>query len=208
VDVQQLATGLWRWTAWHDEWKQAVGCVYYEAGDRVCLIDPLVPMDDAARFWRSLDRDVQRVGGVDVLITVFWHSRSAREVVARYGARLWAASRGRVAVERRTGAVTSPFRPGDVLPGGIEAFASGRGTEVLFLLREHRTLVTGDVLLGDGQGGLRLCPESWLPSGVGHAQVRETLQPLLELELERVLVSHGEPILGGGRAALEGALTP
>jgi glyoxylase-like metal-dependent hydrolase (beta-lactamase superfamily II) len=208
VEVQEIATGLWRWTAWHEEWKEDVGCVYYETGSRVCLIDPLVPASDADRFWAALDRDVARAVGVDVLITVFWHARSARTVVARYGAELWAPSRARAAVERRAGTVTRPFRPGDELPGGVRAFASGRSTEVLYWLPEHQTLVPGDVLLGDGHGGLRLCPESWLPSGVHHAQLREALRPLLELDVRRVLVSHGEPVLAGGHRELVRALEP
>jgi hypothetical protein len=53
---------------------------------------------------------------------------------------------------------------------------------------------------------VRLCPESWLPSGVGHAELRTALAPLLELPVERVLVSHGVPVLGGGHAALAKAL--
>ena len=88
MDVRELAPGLWRWTGWHEEWKQEVGCVYYEHAGEVCLIDPLVPPEDPDRFWAALDRDVERAGGsVHVLLTVFWHARSAGEVVARYGAR-------------------------------------------------------------------------------------------------------------------------
>ena len=33
-----------------------------------------------------------------------------------------------------------------------------------------------------------------------------TLEPLLDLDLERVLVTHGQPIMRDGRAALEAAL--
>jgi hypothetical protein len=33
-----------------------------------------------------------------------------------------------------------------------------------------------------------------------------TLQPLRELDLERILVTHGEPVLENGSAALEDAL--
>jgi hypothetical protein len=38
------------------------------------------------------------------------------------------------------------------------------------------------------------------------AQLAEQLRPLLELPIERVLVSHGEPVLSGGREALAEAL--
>lgn len=207
MQVSQLAPGLWRWTGWHEEWQDEVGCVYLETGQDVCLFDPLLPPEEPERFWKALDRDVERAGGdVHVLVTVRFHARSAREIVARYGARLWAPSRGRAAVERRVGPVTNPFRPGDPLPGGVEAFGTGKGSEVVYWIPEHRALVAGDVLLGDGSGGVRLCPKSWLPSGIGHPELRLALQPLLELDVQRLIVSHGEPVLTGGRAALRAAL--
>jgi glyoxylase-like metal-dependent hydrolase (beta-lactamase superfamily II) len=199
---------LWRWTAFHPEWKEEVGCVYYEAPDAIVLFDPLVPPDEAERFWRALDRDVERLHKpVHVLITVFWHSRSTREVADRYAARVWAPTRGRAAIERRAGSVTDLFRAGDPLPGGVTAFATARATEVVFYIREHRAVVPGDVILG-GEGGLRLCPESWLPSGTGHAELRESLGPLLDLPAERVLVSHGRPVLERGHDALAFPLGP
>jgi glyoxylase-like metal-dependent hydrolase (beta-lactamase superfamily II) len=207
MDVRELAPGLWRWTAFHHEWKDTVGSIYYEAADAVVLIDPLVPVDEAARFWEALDRDLGRAAKpLHVLVTVFWHVRSTREIVERRRARIWAPTRGRAAIERRAGTVTDLFRPGDRLPGGIQAFASGRATEVVFWLPEHRAVVPGDVILGDEGGGLRLCPESWLPSGVRQARVAEALRPLLELPVERVLVSHGEPVLADGRDTLARAL--
>jgi hypothetical protein len=41
---------------------------------------------------------------------------------------------------------------------------------------------------------------------VDRAGLAELLSPLLELPIERVLVSHGEPVLHYGRAALALAL--
>jgi len=67
--------------------------------------------------------------------------------------------------------------------------------------------VPGDVLLGDVTGGVRMCPESWLPGAKGHAELAASLLPLLDLPVERVLLSHGEPVLTNGRAALAAALT-
>ena len=209
MEVTRIADGLWRWSTYYGEWRDEVGSVYVEAEDAVVLVDPLVPEEaaEAERFWRALDTDVARAGvPVHVLVTVFWHARSSAEVVRRYDGRLHVASRARAAIERRTHAVTDVFRPGDRLPGGVEARPSGRATEVVFWIPAHRTLVPGDVLLGADGGGVRLCPESWLPSGVGHAGLREALRPLLDLPVERVLVSHGDPVLENGRAALARAL--
>jgi len=91
MDVLEIDDGLWRWTAFHEEWNEQVGCVYVETEDGVVLIDPLVPTTDTAKFWKALDRDVKRQKGpVHVFITVFWHARSAAEMRERYDARIWA----------------------------------------------------------------------------------------------------------------------
>ena len=209
MDVLELANGLWRWTTFHEEWREDVGSVYCETADGVVLIDPLVPdaEEEAARFWRALDRDVSRVGGdVHVLVTVFWHTRSAAAIVERFGARVWAPNRGRAAIARRAGVVTDAFGWDDPLPGGLLSFPTARAAEIVFWIPEHRALVPGDALLGDGAGGIRMCPVSWLPAGKGHAELAASLRPLLDLPVERVLLSHGTPVLADGGAALAAAL--
>lgn len=207
MEIVEIAPGLRRWTGRHEEWGEDVGSVYYETADGVVLVDPLVPPEGVERFWRGLDRDVRRLGPrIHVLVTVFWHTRSAAALVERYGARVWAPTGSRAAVARRAGVVTDPFRPGDRLPGGLEAHRTVRGGEVVFRIPERAALVPGDVLLGAKGGGVEMCPESWLPTGKRHPDLAESLRPLLELPIDRILVSHGEPVLDGGRAALAQAL--
>ncbi len=77
----------------------------------------------------------------------------------------------------------------------------------MFWLAEQRALIPGDRILGAPDGGLRLCPESWLYwVRVNREELRALLMPLLELPIERVLVSHGEPVLSGGAEALRRCL--
>ena len=215
--VSELRPGFWRWTALHpdwtpeeggpDGWEQEVGCLYYEAPDAVVLVDPLAPADgtpDAGRFWSALDRDVEAAARlVAVVLTVFWHERSAASVVDRYGASLWADGRR---TERLSRPPTNTFLPGDELPGGIRAFDAGGRNECLFWIERHRALVAGDILLGDPTRGVRICPESWLHPRTTHEDVRRALRLLLELPVELLLVAHGEPVLENARAALERAL--
>jgi glyoxylase-like metal-dependent hydrolase (beta-lactamase superfamily II) len=187
VTVSELASGLWRWTAPHpdwkeeDDWEQEVGCVYYEAPEATVLIDPLVP-PERERFFEALDRDVERRGlPVVVLLTCPWHVRSAAELRERYSA------------------VEAP-------PGGVEpVLVLPEIEETLWWLPAQNTLAVGDVLLG-APDGVRVCPDSWLEDEASPAAIRAALRPLLELPLERILVSHGEPVLEDGRAALERAL--
>lgn len=49
---------------------------------------------------------------------------------------------------------------------------------------------------------------SWLRylKGIDGTELRVLLAPLLDLPVERVLTSHGEPVLARGREALAGAL--
>src|SRR5215831_5695823 len=201
MEVLSLGSGLWRWTAFHEEWKQDVGCVYLETADAVVLVDPLVPPGDEQRFWAALDRDVERAGfPVHVLITVYWHTRSAKWMVERYGAQVWAHAKAKQTVGWRAGKVAL-FEPGDQLPGDVQAIL-GRWSEVVYWLPSHRALVAGDIILGSNDGGLRFCPESWHPKGGGHEAWRRNLQPLLDLPVDRVLVSHGKPVLAGAHAQL------
>lgn len=221
MQVQEVATGLWRWTARHPAWTPAeggetgwepdVGCVYCETGDGIVLVDPLVPDDpeQAERFWRALDRDVQRARSAPaVLLTGYWHARSATAVSERYaGARILAPDARRQETERRA-RVTDWFSPGDELPGGVAALATPFPEEVVFWLPSHAAVVPGDVLLGDQAGGVRLLPATWLEEGVTYEAVAAALRPLLQLPMERVLVSHGAPVLAEPRDALARALAP
>jgi glyoxylase-like metal-dependent hydrolase (beta-lactamase superfamily II) len=186
VKVDELALGLWRWTAPHPDWKegegweQDVGCVYYEATAATVLIDPLVP-PERDLFFDALDRDIERRGlPTVILLTCKWHERSAAELAERYSA-------------------------GNTPPPGIEPFPVPEIEETLWWLPEERTLVVGDVLLGAPQG-IQVCPDSWLEGQASPASIRAALQPLLDRPVERILVSHGDPVLVDGRAALERAL--
>jgi hypothetical protein len=197
VDVQRIDDGLWRWATPHPDWKDGddwdpdVGCVYWEADDAVVLVDPLVPTDDAqrTRFVDALDRDVERADrAVAILLTCEWHGRSQAELASRYDAR-----------------VVTPEDTSS-LPGGATAVRAPVAEEVVYWLPRVQTVVPGDVLVGSAERGVTLCPASWLQGRGGLRQLRTDLLPLLELPVERVLTSHGPPVLGGGRAALRDAL--
>jgi glyoxylase-like metal-dependent hydrolase (beta-lactamase superfamily II) len=192
MPLTEVAPGLRRWTARHEEWKEDVGCLAVDTDDGLVLIDPLDPP-------RGLGRPDH------ALVTVFFHARStkAREV--------WAPERLVRRLASRGVEVNRPFTVGDRLPGGIRAVQTARKDEVAYWLPRQRAVVVGDVLLGAGakpratDDRLRLCPERWL-GGPSHDDLRQSLAPLLDLPVVRVLPSHGQPVLRGGRRALAAVL--
>lgn len=79
MKVEELAPGLWRWSA-GGRW-----CVYVEAEGATVLLDPVVP-DEPERFYRALDRDVERRGvPLVVLCTSAEAEAAATPIAARYG---------------------------------------------------------------------------------------------------------------------------
>ncbi len=200
--LAEIQPGLWRWTAPHPEWRagappesvadwpREVGSVLYEADEAAVLIDPLVPGCGGAALQRELDRRIQERGArVVILTTIRFHRRSGPRLAERYGA--------------------STSRARRTLPTGIEPLPIRNAGETMFWLPEHRALVPGDRLLGTPDGGLRMCPESWLGylrSGLRLDGLRELLRPLLALPIERVLTPHGGPVSSDGHAALAEAL--
>lgn len=190
MELQQVAPGLWRWSAAHPEWEapeqvdspadwpRDVGCVAYDAGDTLTLIDPLVVDGD----FSTLD-SLAEGKRVAVLVTVKFHERSRNDVKRRYDA-------------------------STEVPDAVEPFEIAGSGETIFWIPEHRALVPGDRILGDRPPGLRMCPDSWLGHLGGYTRddLSTGLQRLLDLPVEMVLVSHGEPVLHDGRTALERAL--
>ncbi|HEU4448869.1 MAG TPA: hypothetical protein VFR63_02650 [Gaiellaceae bacterium] len=197
----RLGRGLHRWSARHPDadpapspgspadWGPDVASVAYEAPDALLLVDPLVP-GEREDLRAELDELVRRHGRrVAIVTTLQFHRRSRAELAERYGA--------------------STSRAKRALPEGVDTIPIRGAGETMVWLEEHRALVPGDRLIGADGGGLRLCPESWLrylPSGMRQAELRQALRPLLDLPVEMVLVSHGEPVLRGGHAALVRAL--
>jgi len=193
MEPVEIVPGLWRWSAVHPEWKPEddwgpmVGCVLYELGDVSVVIDPLLPREEGEGFMDWLDA---RLAGrvLRVLTTIRWHRRDREALASRYGAggtpRAW-----------------------NEVPCGVRPRRLKGAGEIVYWLQGANALVPGDSLIGDRHGGLALCPESWLEEErVDRTGLAGLLEALLELPVERVLVSHGEPVLDGGRAALAGAI--
>jgi glyoxylase-like metal-dependent hydrolase (beta-lactamase superfamily II) len=168
-----------------EDWPEDVPVVRYETEDEVVLIDPFLPRDD------SFDPAGKPVR---VLLTQGAHYRGTAEFVERYGASVWAPPN---AAWRK---IPNPSTT-DELPRGVEAFElDGEPQQVVFFIREHATLVSGDVLSGVG-GRLHVFvdeadPERLLPA----------LEAIAELPIEQVIIPHGDLILADGAARIRAAV--
>jgi hypothetical protein len=212
--VEEIARGIWRWTARHPEWQpdvewaREVASFAFAVGETLVLVDPLVPDE----VWPRLDALAERRAAVATLITIPYHVRSSEEVLARYGARASVWGHAAVARRMRDGSALRPLEPGAALPGGAEAFAIGspRREEQPLWFPSHRALAFGDAVVGV-EGALRVWMWEVVDTPKRKAWYRgrfvPSLEPLLDLDVEHVLVTHGPPIVGGGREALREALT-
>jgi glyoxylase-like metal-dependent hydrolase (beta-lactamase superfamily II) len=195
--VEELAPGLWWWTATHPEWmpddleegagwEQVVSSYGLVAGENLVLFDPLV------EDWDWLDDQVQKHGAPAILVTILWHARSSQRVIDRYpGASLWAHEPAAEWIAERA-RVTRTFVPGDDLPGGVEAIPMRRIEEVAYWLPGHAAVVIGDTILRHGDRA-ELCPPTWVRKSETFELAEEAVSRLVERSPKRLLLTHGGP---------------
>jgi glyoxylase-like metal-dependent hydrolase (beta-lactamase superfamily II) len=168
-----------------EDWPQAVPVVRYETDDQIALIDPFLPPED--------DFD-PREKPVNVLLTQPAHYRGTSDFVERCGASVWVPPRA----EWRKRPDPHTTRE---LPPGIEAIElDGEPQQVLFFIREHATLVSGDVISGTG-GRLHIFVDE-----ADREPLLASLERVAELPIERVIIPHGDLIHTGGAARLRAAV--
>jgi hypothetical protein len=216
--MEKLTEGLWRWTARHPEWHPGefgaeVASFAVEAGSDTLLVDPLLPPDDDAERDHVLETIEGTLGDrLAILITIPYHVRSAEELWRRYRKDAETTIHGHPAAAKRL-ADRSGFRevePGVPLPGGVTAHRIGkpRRHETPLHLASHGALVFGDAV-AETDGRLVVWTSERVDAKVERfyrERFNPTLEPLLELDFDRVLVTHGQPLLEGGKRALANAL--
>lgn len=214
----EIAPGLLRWSARHPDWHPGEFGALVEsyaavADDDLLLIDPLVPADDPEPVLEVLDaRLAQRVA---ILITIGYHVRSAQALHERWHGDLPVTIHGPPQAGRRlqgkAAVAFSELAPDADGPAGVRTFRIGRPVrgERPIWLPSHSALAFGDALVANPQGELRMWTQEPLTDktiGFYRDRFAPTLQPLLALPVKRVLVTHGAPILTGGKAALRQAI--
>ena len=214
--MEKLTDGLWRWTARHPEWHPGefgaeVACFAAQAGDTTLLIDPLLP--GRSRRYTVLDAIDETLATASPS-----SSRSRTTCGARRSSGSATGSEAETTIHGHPACAKrledkSGFREIDTdepLPGGVTAHAIGkpRRYETPLHLPSHRALVFGDAV-AEWEGRLVVWAADKVDAKVERfyrERFNPTLEPLLELDFENVLVTHGQPVMGGGTEALRRAL--
>ena len=218
--MRELQPGLWHWQAPHPEWSpdaewpQEVSSYAMDDGTRLLLFDPLAVPDELLSLAAGREPAI--------VLTSPWHERDAEALVERLGAPVFAPPAdtahdlmdkfGSTAEQagdgspdlrwlRTDGGDARWYGPGDELPFGAKAFAGRERNDLVLWLEGSRAVIAGDTLADFGNG---LGLNEWLRGDAERDQIVAGLRPLLDLPVELVLPTHGEPV---DRAALERALS-
>jgi hypothetical protein len=213
--MDELTEGLWRWTARHPEWHPGefgaeVASFAARAGDdTTLLIDPLLPPDPSSVL-AVIDETLTR--RLAILITIPYHVRSAEELWRRYKSSAETTIHGHPACAKRLGDQSAfhEIDTGEPLPAGVTAHPIGkpRRHETPLHLPSHEALVFGDAVAESG-GRLVVWASEKVDAKVERfyrERFNPTLEPLLELDFDTVLPTHGQPLMSGGKRALREAL--
>jgi len=192
--VQELSPGLWHWRAHHPSIDKDVSSYYLEA-ERVA-IDVLVPPEGLAWFETHGPPE-------HALLSNRHHSRDAWLLHEAFATRVHCIRNGLAALEGR--GPVEPFDFGDELPGGVFAHEVGAicPDETALHIPAHTALACADGVVNWDGPALAFVPDFLMDDPEQtKAGLRAAYRRLLELDFDTLLLAHGMPIVGGGKAAL------
>ena len=208
--AQELEPGLWHWRSPHPDWEASepwdreVSSYAIDDGERLVLFDPL-----------GLPSELEQLAGerdVVIALTAPWHERDAENLVEQLGAPVYTpapdtredllekfdfeAPEGWTSSDLAwlmsgTAGEARVYAAGDELDVGVEAFRGWCRNDLVLWVEGHRAVIAGDTLADFGNG-IEINTR-WLRGKVTREQIAESLRPLLELPVERVLPAHGAP---------------
>lgn len=194
--MNEIAPGLWFWPSTHPRHGIRISSYYAEPAGVV--IDPMVPAEGLEWF-------AGRTAPAVAVLTNRHHHRDAGRFRAEFGTRVLCNRLG--AQEFTDGEEVEFFDAGDELPGDIHALAVGGicADETALHLRAHRALAVADgVVRHPHDGPLAFVPDMLMhdPQRTKEALAAAYLRIAQEVDFDHLLMAHGDPVVGSGRAAL------
>jgi len=193
--MDELAPGLWHWTAFRETIKQTVHSAYDERSRT--LIDPMLPEE-------GLDWFAQHGPPERIVLVNRHHVRHSARFVERFGcgvhcheAGMWDLHDAPVRVQ--------PFRFGDELAPGVVAHRVAAICPEETGLQVGGALAVADGLLRRDHGRLSFMPDFLLgddPEGVKRGLADAYLRLAETLDFDVLLLAHGDPLVDGAREAL------
>ncbi len=193
--MNEIRPGVYHWKATHPRIRVEVSSYYI--ADSGTLIDPMIPPEGAG--WFAGREEPQRI-----VLTNRHHYRQSDELRNDFDCPVLCHEAG--LHEFEGGPEVEGFRFGDELAAGITALEVGAICPEETAL--HIDLHEGMLALADGlinYGELGFVPDNLLgddPEGVKRG-LRESFARILGHDFDTVLFAHGEPLLRGGKQALQ-----
>jgi hypothetical protein len=192
--MQEIAPGLWHWTARHP--RIGIDVSSYFVPEHGLLLDPLIPPD-------GIERLEELARPREILLTNRHHWRECGKLVGRFGCTVRAPRAGMHEFDE--GQPVTPYEVGQSLVGGAVTVH-----EVGVLCPDESALHIPSVsalAVADGvvhYGELSFVSDDLMDDpedtkvGLKDAYARLADQ----LEFDNLLTAHGPPVVGGARAAL------
>jgi hypothetical protein len=194
--VRELVPGLFHWTTHHDGLGVPVSSYYVEPAG--ALIDPRVPDDEGLEAFAGRTRPQQ------VVLTTGLHARHANRFADAFGCVIRASPQ---ALERVSGGLDAElYTDGEEVAPGVTAIhidAIAPDEYALHIAVDAGAIALGDALNTYG-GALAFFSDDLLgddPDTV-KAGLNDALRGLLTRDFDHLLFGHGDPVVGGGKAAL------
>jgi glyoxylase-like metal-dependent hydrolase (beta-lactamase superfamily II) len=210
ASLVEVAPGLWQLTAPRRGRPSTKTGYVLRDSENTILVDPVISSEPEALL-AALDEIA--CGHVRILVTTPFHVRDSellwrhwrnQHQVTIFGHRLCASR-----LDDRS--AFQPVQGGETLHGGVRAHSLGQhqNAEIPFELPSHQALAIGDRLL-EIDGELRFWPPRLSDNARDRAWYEQEFLPamhaLAKHPIDRVLVTHGQPVLEDGANALTTSL--
>jgi hypothetical protein len=197
--MHEIAPGVFHWTALHPHIKMQVSS--YFLADEGVVLDPMLPAE-------GLDWFDEHSPPVAVLLTNRHHYRRSADFVEAFGCDVLCHRAGlhEFTEEQHVAA----FEDGDEPVPGVQVKHVGAicPDEVAIHVPRAKAIAFADgIVRWRPEDSLGFVPDSLFDDPEkDKAGIRDSIEALLPLEPDHLLLAHGNPIVGGGTAALQAFL--
>jgi hypothetical protein len=200
--MQEVLPGVFHWTAIHPRIHFEVSSYWLEDGG--VLVDPLITSDAELEWFAA-----RAMPPAAIVLSNRHHYRESARFVERFAPTVYCPSAG--LHEFTHGEPVTGFEPGEALPGGIVACEVGGicPDDMALHLPAKLAIVFADGVVRGGPEGqtgpLGFVPDMLMddPPQTKQHLLDSFARLLADLEFEHLLLAHGGPVIGDGRAQLQ-----